>query len=109
MSFQDFGDKKGDILYGLYGVVEHIGHTLQSGHYIAYVRKRPERQHESNPANNSSWEYSRNAAHDGKWFYTSDLTVWECTRGFEDVKNCNAYMLFYELLPKNVPGSLVYS
>jgi len=89
----------------LYGVVEHKGVMLQSGHYIAYVRKRPERQ-ESVPANNySSWKYNREAAHDGKWFYTSDLIVRECIRQFEDVKNCNAYMLFYELLPKKYVGS----
>ena len=106
---QEFGDKNGNILYGLYGVVEHIGQTLRSGHYVAYVRKRPERQHESEPANNRNWEYSREAAHDGKWFSTSDLTVRECMQGFEEVKHCDAYMLFYELLPKQlqVPSSLV--
>ena len=83
-----------------------MGQTLQSGHYIAYVRKRPERQQESKPAN-KDWEYDRKAAHDGKWFRTSDLTVRECMWGFEEVKDCNAYMLFYELLPRKGPGSLV--
>ena len=28
------------VLYGLYGVVEHSG-RLNSGHYVAYVRSRP--------------------------------------------------------------------
>ena len=28
------------VLYGLYGVVEHAG-RLNSGHYVAYVRSRP--------------------------------------------------------------------
>ena len=78
-----------------------MGLTLQSGHYIAYVRRRPERQQKfaSRPANNKTWIYDGDAAHDGKWFYTSDLTVRECLLGFEMVKGCKAYMLFYELLP----------
>ena len=102
---QDFGDVNGNILYGLYGVVEHMGQTLQSGHYIAYVRRRPENQQTA--TNNSGWVYNHKAANDGKWFYTSDLTVKECKHGFERVKSCNAYMLFYELLPKKDAGSLV--
>lgn len=30
------------ILYSLYGVVEHSGNTLHLGHYVAYVKVRPE-------------------------------------------------------------------
>ena len=78
-----------------------MGQSLHTGHYIAYVRRRPERQQKfaTKPAKNKTWIYDSAAAHDGKWFYTSDLTVRECTWGFETVKNRVAYMLFYELLP----------
>ena len=98
-----FSDLKGKILYGLYGVVEHVGQSLQHGHYIAYVRRRPKRQ-KRKPAENNTWIYDCEAAYDGKWFYTSDLTVRECTWGFE-VKDCKAYMLFYELLPGKPYGT----
>ena len=78
-----------------------MGYSLQSGHYVAYVRRRPERQNRFNskPAESNSWIYDHEAAHDGKWFYTSDLTVRECFGGFKEVESCRAYMLFYELLP----------
>ena len=34
------GKNQTQVLYGLYGVVEHSG-RLNSGHYVAYVRSRP--------------------------------------------------------------------
>ena len=81
-----------------------MGRSLQSGHYIAYVRRRPKRQQKfaSKPAKKKTWIYDSDAAYDGKWFCTSDLTVRECTWGFEEVKDRKAYMLFYELLPWKV-------
>lgn len=83
----------------MYGVIEHMGHSLQSGHYVAHVRKRPERQNKFNSKPKEPWIYDSQAAYDGKWFSTSDLRVRECMWGFEIVKQCKAYMLFYELLP----------
>ena len=73
-----------------------MGSTLQSGHYVAYVRRRPNR--EPTPLADK-WVYDHTAADDGSWFHTSDLSVTEC-QGFRDVAGSEAYMLFYELLPK---------
>jgi len=71
--------------------------SLKCGHYIAYIRRRPGRR-PGHPAGKGV--YDQRAAYDGSWYYTSDTTVYECKGGFDDVKNCEAYMLFYELLPK---------
>ena len=96
---QEFNDINGNIFYGLYAVIEHKGNSLKSGHYVAYIRRRPIR----NPAHcDAKGEYDKTAAHDGKWFYTSDLTVRECQWGFDQVKDCEAYLLFYELLPRKL-------
>ena len=83
-----------------------MGLSLQSGHYTAYVRRRPERQNkfDRKPDDNGAWIYDRKAAHDGKWFHTSDLIVRDCW-DFQEVKGCKAYMLFYERLPWVAYGS----
>ena len=78
-----------------------MGSTLQSGHYIAYIRRRPDRQ-QVHISSAKEWEYDRATAEDGIWFRTSDLSVSECFQGFKDIKTSEAYMLFYELLPKKV-------
>ena len=75
----------------------HMGSTLQSGHYVAHVRRRPDRQPTYLAEN---WVYNHAAADDGIWFHTSDLNVTECPQGFRTVEGSEAYMLFYELLPK---------
>jgi len=93
---QKFCDVNNNIFYGLYAVVVHIGGTLQSGHYIAYVRKRRERISECSA---DTGVYDQRAAHDGKWFHTSDTAIGVCKKGFDDVKGCEAYLLFYERLP----------
>ena len=74
-----------------------MGATLGSGHYVAYVRHRPQRI-TVQPVGKGV--YDQSAAHDGKWFRTSDTSINECKRGFAEVNSCEAYMLFYELLPK---------
>lgn len=38
---QNVADGDPQILYSLYGIVEHSG-TMRSGHYTAYVKVRPE-------------------------------------------------------------------
>lgn len=78
-----------------------MGNILHSGHYIAYVRRRPNRQHAAKHSRSSKdWVYDSTAANDGMWFRTSDLSVTECCyQGFGNVEKSEAYMLFYELLP----------
>ncbi|XP_065906360.1 ubiquitin carboxyl-terminal hydrolase 45-like [Dysidea avara] len=88
-------DANNNIFYGLYAVVEHKGVTLKSGHYVAYVRRRPLRDPKQYDYHG---EYDQGAAHDGKWLYTSDEVIRESQ--WDDVKNCDAYLLFYELLPR---------
>jgi len=95
--FQEHKDDDGKILYGLYAVVIHRGTSLKSGHYLAYVRTRPTRPVDTSA---SHWKYNGKAAYDGQWYYTSDKTIKRCSNGYEDVKNQEAYILFYELLPR---------
>lgn len=58
--------------YRLLGVVEHLGKTLQFGHYVAHVR-----------SGNS-------------WYYVSDEYVRQ--ESVEEVLACNAYILLYEMV-----------
>ena len=98
---QNMKDRNGHIMYGLYGVVVHNGGTLRRGHYVAYVKRRPTRQ-QQNPSAASDWEYDLKAATDDHtWYYTSDQTIRRCSRGFGDVRQAKAYLLFYELLPRS--------
>ena len=78
-------------------MVIHIGTTLKSGHYIAYVRTRPIRSTDSSAKH---WKYNDKAAYDGQWYSTNDDSITKCSNGFEDVKSQKAYILFYELLPR---------
>lgn len=93
------------ILYGLYAVVVHSG-SLHGGHYTAYVRQRPV-QLDQTGANqmaqpvNATYDrkrvYDVKAADNGEWYYTSDSHVSRCR--FSEVQRCQAYLLFYEMLP----------
>jgi ubiquitin carboxyl-terminal hydrolase 16/45 len=58
-------------LYYLAGVIEHVGSTPTSGHYIAYVK-----------------------AKSGDWFRASDHVTRKVS--LQEVLQCEAYMLFYE-------------
>ena len=96
---QDFGDSKGQILYGLYGVVVHGG-SLHGGHYTACVRQRPLKKSLSTQPTTVTAEhqtYNAKAAEEGQWHYISDAHVSPTT--FDQVEGCQAYLLFYEMLP----------
>ena len=80
----------------MYAVVEHKGITLKSGHYVAYVGRRPPRDPQQY---RNLGEYDLGAASDGKWLYTSDTIIRESQ--WDEVKSCEAYILFYELLPRD--------
>jgi len=101
LSLQELQDKNGRILYGLKAVVVHRGRTLSRGHYVAYVRRsRVQQDTSANLLLSQSWEYDQNAVHSGDWYYTSDHIITKCSTGFAEVRRKNAYLLFYELLPK---------
>uniref|UniRef100_A0A3Q3GR96 Ubiquitin carboxyl-terminal hydrolase n=1 Tax=Labrus bergylta TaxID=56723 RepID=A0A3Q3GR96_9LABR len=75
------------ILYSLYGIVEHSG-TMRSGHYTAYVKVRPECP--KTPSNGlTAQEPPR-----GSWFHISDTSVQPVSES--KVQSCQAYLLFYE-------------
>ena len=95
---QEFADCSMKILYGLYAVVEHRGTSLSGGHYVAYIRRRDKKLSEgvSQP---SCMIYNEDEAKKGEWFFADDRRVKKLPGGFEDVKKCQAYMLFYERLP----------
>lgn len=119
-------DGKGQLLYSLYGVVEHSG-GMQGGHYTAYVRTRnpikdqvkkivsqqeisQELQHSnSSPKHGGTGEPSKATAGKvtgsefdlsstkGQWYHISDSRV--RTAMESEVLKSQAYLLFYEQLP----------
>lgn len=84
----------------------HSG-SLHGGHYTAYVRQRPVQMDHHSMANqmslpvNAAYDqkrvYDAKAADNGEWYYTSDSHVSRCR--FSEVQRCQAYLLFYEMLP----------
>ncbi|TVU04949.1 hypothetical protein EJB05_48094, partial [Eragrostis curvula] len=74
---------KDNCMYRLVGVVEHIGtESVESGHYVAYVRARKI----GDPQQQGSCSHS--------WFCANDREISEVT--LEDVLKREAYILFYE-------------
>ncbi|XP_037301495.1 ubiquitin carboxyl-terminal hydrolase 16-like [Manduca sexta] len=112
-----------ELLYSLYGVVEHSG-GMHGGHYVAYVKVRQpvkagdpkwwflpksantmpnnagsgdaDADSESDLSGYESGEGPTSAAEppSGKWYYVSDSMVSEVTE--EKVLRAQAYLLFYE-------------
>ncbi|XP_041796871.1 ubiquitin carboxyl-terminal hydrolase 16 isoform X3 [Chelmon rostratus] len=78
------------ILYSLYGIVEHSG-TMRSGHYTAYVKVRPECP---KPSSNGFAAEGDAGPPRGSWFHISDTSVQPVSES--KVQSCQAYLLFYE-------------
>lgn len=78
------------ILYSLYGIVEHSG-TMRSGHYTAYVKVRPECP---KPSSNGVTAEGDAEPPRGSWFHISDTSVQPVSES--KVQSCQAYLLFYE-------------
>ena len=114
-------DSAGQLLYSLYGVVEHSG-GMHGGHYTAYVRLRPEmslarikkigtQEDEVNSSSTSSSadtvaskdkdgllrHFDIELSTQGQWYYVSDSHVRTAT--VNEVLKGQAYILFYERLP----------
>ena len=115
--FQSRADSEGQVLYSLYGIIQHSG-NMNSGHYTAYVKAReppveslydkitsmsdltdfiekmwtrkPEAKH-----GNSSTRHE--PAPSGQWFHVSDSSVSAAAE--TKVLKSQAYMLFYGRLP----------
>lgn len=109
------GQKK--ILYALYGVVEHSG-RLNTGHYTAYVKVRPnigittdflnsspptlkdctkrylEVQNSTASLEEQEESIVERLVPPGKWYHISDSRVSETTES--TVQRAQAYLLFYE-------------
>ncbi|GFQ87797.1 ubiquitin carboxyl-terminal hydrolase 45 [Trichonephila clavata] len=104
---------KDEILYSLYGIVEHSGH-LRSGHYTAYVKVSKRTLNHSfmnelplaqcdleqllrkfSKTNSSKDNFeTTDADEERRWFYISDSLVREVSEAV--VLKCQAYLLFYE-------------
>ncbi|XP_061575717.1 ubiquitin carboxyl-terminal hydrolase 16 [Cololabis saira] len=78
------------ILYSLYGMVEHSG-TMRSGHYTAYVKVRPNCP---KPSSNGLATEGDAEPPVGSWFHISDTSVHPVSES--KVQSCQAYLLFYE-------------
>lgn len=94
------------VLYSLYGVVEHSGSML-GGHYVAYVKVRPQLADDDCrwnflPKNQSKIVKKMDSGGaraepeepQGKWYYVSDSHVAEVPES--KVLRAQAYLLFYE-------------
>ncbi|XP_060799334.1 ubiquitin carboxyl-terminal hydrolase 16 isoform X2 [Neoarius graeffei] len=78
------------LLYSLYGVVEHSG-TMRSGHYTAFVKARPHTHASSGLLNGTAGDKTPPK---GSWFHISDSNVQPVTE--TRVQTSQAYLLFYE-------------
>ncbi|KAJ3590766.1 hypothetical protein NHX12_008715 [Muraenolepis orangiensis] len=86
---KDVPEGQSQVLYSLYGIVEHSG-TMRSGHYTAYIKARP-----AGPSSNglpTSAEAVQ--APRGCWFHASDSSVQPVTES--KAQGSQAYLLFYE-------------
>ncbi|KAM9469203.1 ubiquitin carboxyl-terminal hydrolase 16 isoform 1-T1 [Clarias gariepinus] len=83
-------DGQTQLLYSLYGIVEHSG-TMRSGHYTAFVKTRPHTHTSSGLLNGAAGD---EAPSKGSWFYISDSSVQSVTEA--RVQTSQAYLLFYE-------------
>ena len=92
-----FADSNKRILYGLYGVIEHRGHGLLGGHYVAYLRRREKKINNRSGKHSHSCYYEKEAEN-GEWFLANDQRITKVPDGFDGVKGRQAYILFYERL-----------
>lgn len=111
--FQSRADSEGQVLYSLYGIVQHSG-NMNSGHYTAYVKvsEQPAKglfdkitnMNELTDFVGNMWTTeSRTRQRDsrtfhepasaGQWFHVSDSSVSAVPE--TKVLKCQAYMLFY--------------
>ena len=95
---QERGDLNNQILYGLYAVVVHHGSSLYSGHYVSYVKARPRKEENKLDDDCFRTKFDEDYCKKGQWHLANDTFIHECQ--FEEVKDVEAYMLFYELLPR---------
>lgn len=115
--FQSRADSEGQVLYSLYGVVQHSG-NMNSGHYTAYVKvseptakglfdkitnMKDLTDFVSNMWTTDAHKKQGNSrtfhepASAGQWFHVSDSSVSAVPE--TKVLKCQAYMLFYGRLP----------
>lgn len=85
---QSDSNNKQQLLYELYGVVEHRG-SLSFGHYTAYVKCHGQLAGATNPR--PPGESTRH-----QWYCTSDTHISEASQSAVD--SSQAYLLFYKKL-----------
>lgn len=116
--FQTRPDSEGQVLYSLYGVIQHSG-NMNSGHYTACVKVREppvKGLYDKITSMSELTEFIKNMwtvgktgvkhgnsrcrhepAPDGQWFHVSDASVVAIAE--TKVLKSQAYMLFYGRLP----------
>ena len=82
----------------MYGVIEHRGHGLLGGHYVAYLRRRNKKINTENTEKPLSSHYNEEEVKSGEWFLANDCQITKVPGGFDEVKRRQAYILFYERL-----------
>ncbi|KAG7471195.1 hypothetical protein MATL_G00121860 [Megalops atlanticus] len=90
VSCKNVQERQTQVLYSLYGIVEHSG-TMRSGHYTAYVKARPTLP---SPLNGPTTQGGDAEALKGSWYHISDTSVQPVPE--TKVQNSQAYLLFYE-------------
>lgn len=68
--------------YRLVGIMEHMGYSLNSGHFVAYVRVGSVGSNKQMSSGSSSW------------FCANDGDIRQVS--LEEVLKCEAFVLFYE-------------
>lgn len=94
-------DDDNDILYELLSVVEHIGSSGSSGHYICYTKHWNIQAYEQQNRGRGGISFDEKTIQfpstlpppKSVWYYQSDEVVYEVSE--ERVLNSNPYMLFY--------------
>jgi uncharacterized UBP type Zn finger protein len=76
--------------YRLVGIMEHMGYSLNSGHFVAYVRVSSVGSNKQLSSDSSSW------------FCANDGDIRQVS--LEEVLKCEAFVLFYERWKVKMPN-----
>ena len=77
------------------GLIEHVGFTPHSGHYVAYKRLFPESLEKARQDNKFNEEQKESDAHVDKWLQANDEKISIIKESQVLSRQRGAYLLFY--------------